>query len=95
MIHALVQIEVKDFEAFWADFQARGYTLRQAGGSLGAQVFTHAQNPAQVTILFQWDSQALLDKFFQNPQMQALICQPGGINAMCPTLVYKAGELEA
>ncbi|MEZ4733984.1 MAG: hypothetical protein R3E79_43380 [Caldilineaceae bacterium] len=95
MIHALVQLHVTDFATFWAGFQSRGFALRQAHGSLGSQVFHNAADPQQVTILFQWDSKACLEAFFQDPRVRESICKGGVTDAPSITLLTKAGELEA
>ena len=65
MIHAIVQVQVEEFEPFWLYFQTRDFHLRQAQGALGSQLFRHQDDPRLVTILFQWESRRQLERFFQ------------------------------
>lgn len=95
MIHALVQLHVTDFENFWAGFQTRGFALRQAHGSLGSQVFHGATDPQWVTILFQWESKACMEAFFQDPRVCESIAKGGVTDTPSITFLTKAGELEA
>lgn len=111
MIHALVQIQVEEFETFWLYFQTRDFHIRQAYGALGSQLFRHPDNPRLVTILFQWESRSQMERFFQEG---ATAWAAHGAHAVCsveppahdkavanaqawhPLLfLQKAGELEA
>lgn len=106
MVHALVQFQVEEFEQFWRQFQTREFHLRQAHGSLGAQVFQRSDDPNWIVVLFQWESRRQMERFFQ--QLQSTIpstsimapCQrhmaPAQNGSACNiTFLQKAGELEA
>lgn len=106
MVHALVQFHVEEFEHFWRQFQTRDFHLRQAHGSLGAQVFQRSDDPNGIVVLFQWESRRQMERFFQ--QLQSIMPIPG-IMVQCTvdsapaqngpaqgiTFLQKAGELEA
>ncbi len=106
MVHALVQFHVEEFEKFWRQFQARDFHLRQAHGSLGAQVFQRSDDPNWIVVLFQWESRRQMERFF--PQLQSIISGNGIIMpsivdhaptqtepTQAITFLQKAGELEA
>jgi heme-degrading monooxygenase HmoA len=95
MIHALVQITVEEFDRFWAGFTTRGLPLRQAHGSHGAQVFRHADDPNQVTIVFHWSSREDMVAFFQNPQVQDSQRRGGMLGQPVVTIVEQVGDLPA
>lgn len=65
MIHAIVQVQIEEFEPFWFYFQTQDFHLRQAHGALGSQLFRHQDDPRLVTILFQWESRSQLERFLQ------------------------------
>lgn len=106
MVHALVQFHVDEFEQFWRQFQARDFHLRQAHGSLGAQVFHANDDPTWVIILFQWESRRQMERFF--PQLQSILPGNGVLeqrrvdladtrnrDRQAITFLQKAGELDA
>jgi quinol monooxygenase YgiN len=85
MVHALVQFHVEEFEQFWRQFQARDFHLRQAHGSLGAQVFQRSDDPNWIVVLFQWESRRQMERFFQ--QLHSIM--PGN-GIMTPSIVDQA-----
>lgn len=95
MVYALLQLTVSDVEAFWREFQNRGYVLRQAAGSLGMEVFTLAGEPTQVIVLGHWDSRAHLEQFLQ--RWRAFGLDPAACGATIQSLHWldKLGELDA
>lgn len=110
MVHALVQFHVEEFEQFWQQFQTRDFHLRQAHGSLGAQVFQRSDDPNEIVVLFQWESRRQMERFFQ--QLPSTMPDKSGSNSrmtVCAvertsapsgpvqdiTFLQKAGELEA
>lgn len=95
MIHALVQIKVEDFDHFWAGFTTRGLPLREAHGSRRAQVFHRTDDPTEVIILFQWESQEQLEAFFADPQVQESQRRGGMLGKPVITIVEHVGELAA
>lgn len=111
MIHAIVQVQVEEFEPFWLYFQTRDFHLRQAHGALGSQLFRHQDNPSLVTILFQWESRGQMERFLQE---NATAWRTNGAQSVrsvegfgngnraadkpawhMPLFLQKAGELEA
>ncbi len=95
MIHALVQVQVEDFEHFWSGFQTRGFPLRQGHGSKGAQVFRHEDAPSQVTILFQWQSRRQLEAFMADPRVKESQKKGTMVGTPVITFLSKQGELDA
>jgi heme-degrading monooxygenase HmoA len=53
--HMLVHYEVRDFGK-WKPFFERFESTRKTSGSKSAQVFQNSEDPADVFILFEWDS---------------------------------------
>ena len=95
MVHALLRINVQDFDAFWEEFQNRGYVLRQSNGSLGTEIFLQTGEPNRVIILSQWDTNAHLEQFMR--RWPALLTNDracvGTLETLC--LVEKLGEMDA
>lgn len=82
MIHVLAQVEVEDFDVFFSGFESRGFPLRKQHGSLGSQVFRHADEPEKVSILFRWESRESMKK-------------GGTVGPPKITFLEQSGELEA
>jgi len=88
MTSMLIQIKVKDFEAWKKGFDA-GSGLRSANGEISHQIFQNPSDPNKVATVFQWNSLANAQKFSQSPELKAAQ-EKAGVEG--PTTVYFLSE---
>lgn len=76
MASMVVQIKVKDF-AEWEKVFNASTNLRKANGELSHQIYRDKVDPNKLAIVYQWDSLANSQKFFQSPELKATQQQAG------------------
>lgn len=76
MASMLTQIKVKDF-AEWKKVFNSGSDFRVSNGELSHQIYRDASDPNKVTTLFQWNSLANAQKFFQSPELKEAMEKAG------------------
>lgn len=95
MISVLVQITVEDFDRFIDGFRTRGFALRQRHGSKRARVFRHADDPARVSILFDWESRQAMEGFLADPEVMASMKTGGTVGRPAIAYLDRADDLPA
>jgi heme-degrading monooxygenase HmoA len=85
MTSMLIQIKVKDFEAWKKGFDA-GSSLRSSNGEISHQIYRNASEPNKVATVFQWNSLANAQKFAQSPELKAAMERSGVEGA--PTVYF-------
>lgn len=55
MPYVMASIRVEDFDQFLSVFTTSGIDVRRKHGSRGARLFRNTEDPATLTILFDWD----------------------------------------
>jgi heme-degrading monooxygenase HmoA len=70
MANMVIQIKVKDF-AEWEKVFNSSAGLRKSNGELSHQIYRDAGDPNKLAIMYQWDSLANGQKFFQSPELKA------------------------
>jgi quinol monooxygenase YgiN len=78
MIHVLVHLTVKDFQAWKKMFDGNAVARRNAG-SLGGHVFPTLGDQNEVFILYEWDTPEHAREFFQSPGLRQLMSAAGVI----------------
>jgi heme-degrading monooxygenase HmoA len=88
MTSMLIQIKVKDFEAWKKVFDA-GSSLRSTNGEISHQIFRDVSNPTKVATVYQWNSLANAKNFAQSPELKAAM-ERAGVEG--PPTVYFLNE---
>lgn len=92
MIHLLATVKVADLDAFLAVFTTAGLAARQRHGCVGAKVY-HAENPNELTILFQWASREAFEGFRADPEARATMASSGVLGPPSFTELTQVADL--
>ncbi len=80
MVYLLVQMTVRDFDQ-WKPLFDSNEAERRAHGAGTVQVFRHALEPNDLTILFEWDNAYDAQHFAASPNMREMMKQAGVIGS--------------
>ncbi len=94
MDHILSQLKVQDFDRFWSTFTGRGSEHRRKHGSDGARVFRSAEDPNEVWVLFEWDSERF-QGFLDDPDSKQIMAEAGLEGPPEARTVQEIGTVEA
>jgi hypothetical protein len=72
----MASIRVTDFDQFLSVFTTSGADLRRTYGSRGARLFRNTEDPAALTILFDWDPDGFR-RFVAAAEGQAVMREAG------------------
>ena len=78
MVYAIVRTKVRDYGR-WKSVFDEFSEKRRANGEKSAQVFQSAQNPNELTILFEWDRAEKMQQFMQSDELKAARERGGAI----------------
>ncbi len=87
MQQIIVDVTVDSFDTFLTTFRDRGQALRGRHGSAGVRVFRHTDEPARVTLLFEWSSADAFRGFLADPEVQATMRSGGTVGPPRVTFV--------
>jgi quinol monooxygenase YgiN len=85
MANMLIQLKVKDFEA-WKKVFDTGNDLRKSSGELSHQIYRDAGDPNMLTAIYKWDSLENAQKFAQSAELKALMEKAGVLGP--PSVTY-------
>lgn len=72
----MASVHVRDFDQFLSIFTTKGAELRGKRGSRGTQLFRNADDPNEVTVVFDWDHDAFR-QFMASPEGQEVMREAG------------------
>ena len=90
----LAKAKVADYENFKKVFSTDGAEQRRTSGSKGARVFTKADDPTEVWVLFDWSKDDYL-RFLADPKSQEIMGRAGLQGPPEHTVVDAGPELDA
>jgi quinol monooxygenase YgiN len=76
MAGLFVHIKVRDYQEWKKGFDANS-SFRTNSGAQSGQIFTDADDPNMVYILFKWNSIENAKKFSQSPELKAAMQKAG------------------
>ena len=76
MAYLIVRHTVEDYGKWKPVFDQHG-SVRKAAGSKGVQLLRSADNPNDVTMLFEWDSLEHARAFTESPDLRAVMQRAG------------------
>jgi heme-degrading monooxygenase HmoA len=79
MVYLLVQHTVADYRK-WRPIFDENDRMRRASGGGDYQVFRGVNNPNEITILFEWDSQEDAQQFAQSEELKKAMERAGVIS---------------
>ena len=80
MAYLVIKHTVEDYAKWKPAFDEHG-SARKAAGSKGAQLFRSAENPNEITIVFEWDSIENARRFSQSPDLREVMQRVGVLGA--------------
>jgi quinol monooxygenase YgiN len=69
MVHVLIRHRVSDFEKWKAAFHA-AFMFRKSAGEQSFHLYHDANDPSDLTLLFEWESAALAEKFLKSEKLK-------------------------
>ena len=76
MTHVLVKHKVKDHAAWKVAFDNFA-DVRKSSGEKSYRILHPGDNPNDLTLLFEWDSQKNAETFFTSPELKSAMQQAG------------------
>jgi quinol monooxygenase YgiN len=76
MASMVIQIKVKDF-AEWKKVFDYSASLRTSNGEISHQIYQDPGDTNKMAIVYQWNSVANAQKFFQSPELKAAQAKAG------------------
>lgn len=76
MVTVLIRHKVADFNAWKAVFDS-AFTFRKASGENSFHLYRDATDPADLTLLFEWDSPDRARKFLESDQLRQSMKEAG------------------
>jgi heme-degrading monooxygenase HmoA len=87
----LVQFKVQD-QAKWREVFESKMDLRKNAGCAGTHIFFNAQDPNEVIINFQWDSEENATRFINGAEAKAAMAEAGVIGPPQTWLLADGGR---
>ena len=78
MVYILAHMKVKDYGSWRSVFNELAES-RRAHGEKSSQVFQSAENPNDITILFEWESAEKMRQYMQSDELKAARERAGAI----------------
>jgi len=78
MVYLLVHHRIEDYKS-WRPFFDEHEGMRKKSGALSAKVFQKADDPQDVSILFEWDSEANAKRFVESTDLREVMKRAGVI----------------
>ena len=89
MVHLLMHIQVEDYKR-WRPLFDENEGTRKKYGATSAKVFQKADNPQDVTILVEWDSEANARRFAESTELREAMKRSGVIGMPQATFLKAA-----
>lgn len=87
----LARFAVQD-QAKWREVFESKMELRKNAGCNGTHIFFNAEDPNEVIINFQWDSEENASRFFNSPEAKAAMAEAGVIGPPQTWLLVDGGR---
>ena len=91
MVTVIVNHKVKDFNAWLPVFEKHADVRKQSGGK-GAKVYRSAENPNDVTIIFEWSDRKSMEAFGKSDDLRKTMEKAGVVSGPTITFVEPAGN---
>ena len=78
MVYLLVHHQIEDYKV-WRPFFDEHEGMRKKNGAVSAKVFQKADDPQDVSILFEWDSEANARRFVESTDLREVMKRAGVI----------------
>lgn len=76
MTHILIKHEVNDFAA-WKDVFDNFADVRRSSGEKSYHILHPVDNPKDLTLLFEWDTQKNAETFLASPELKSAMQRAG------------------
>jgi quinol monooxygenase YgiN len=90
MVTVVVNHKVKNFNA-WLPFFEKHADQRQKYGGRGAKVYRSADDPNNVTIVFEWKDRAAFEALGQSADLAEIMAKAGVLGPPTFTFLNQAG----
>jgi quinol monooxygenase YgiN len=76
MTHVLARHRVKDFEGWKQSFDS-ALEMRKAGGEVSYRLFRTREDPEDLVLLFEFESEDRAKRFFESPELRSKMEESG------------------
>jgi quinol monooxygenase YgiN len=89
MVYLLVHHRIEDYKS-WRPFFDEHEGMRKKNGAVSAKVFQKADDPQDISILFEWDSEANARRFVESTDLREVMKRAGVIGMPEATILKAA-----
>lgn len=80
MTHLIIRHKVNDYSSWKIAFD-EFVDMRRAGGEKSFQIFHASEDPNNVTVLFEWESEEKANRFLESKELKEAMTNAGVIEA--------------